>query len=185
MGHLVSYNQKTAYTIVGVVGDRKYRGVREDPVPMAYFPYVQLKDVGGMHFEIRTAGDAAALLPLARKAVSSLAPDMALLQPMTQRAQFDASIDQQRLISRLSVFFSMLAVLLLASGLYGTLAYSVSRPTSEFGVRMAIGCERSRLLWMVLREGLFLSAVGILIGLPISVAAARWLGSMLFNLAPF
>jgi ABC-type antimicrobial peptide transport system permease subunit len=104
---------------------------------------------------------------------------------MTQRAQFDASIDQERLISRLSLFFSLLAVLLVASGLYGTLAYSVSRRTAEFGVRMAIGCERSRLLWTVLREGVLLSAIGILIGLPISVAAARWLGSMLFNLAPF
>ncbi len=148
LGHLVSYNQKTAYTIVGVVGDSKYRGAREDPVPMAYFPYVQFKDVGGMHFEIRTAGDAAALLPLARKAVSSLAPDMALLQPMTQRAQFDASIDQERLISRLSVFFSMLAVLLLASGLYGIMAYNVSRRTSEFGcVRRLAASARGCFGW--------------------------------------
>jgi ABC-type antimicrobial peptide transport system permease subunit len=78
-----------------------------------------------------------------------------------------------------------LAILLVASGLYGTLAYSVSRRTSEFGIRMAIGCERPRLLWMILREGLTVSLIGILIGLPVAVAAARWLGSMLFNLTPF
>ncbi len=185
LGHLVSYNSKTAFTIVGVVADSKYRGVREDPLPMAYFPYTQSVEIGDMHVEVRTAGEPLAYLPQVRKTVASLAPDLALLQPMTQRAQFDASIGQERLVSRLSLFFSALAILLVASGLYGTLAYSVSRRTSEFGVRMAIGCERPQLLWMVLREGLVLSALGILIGLPIAVGAARWLGSMLFNLAPF
>jgi predicted permease len=185
LGHLVSYTSKMPFTIVGVVGDSKYTGVRERTVPVAYFPYTQMNEIGDMHFEVRTAGDPTTFLPPIRKAVSSVAPDLALLQPMTQRAQFDASIDQERLVSRLSLFFSALAILLVASGLYGTLAYSVSRRTSEFGIRMAIGCERPRLLWMILREGLTVSLIGILIGLPVAVAAARWLGSMLFNLTPF
>ncbi len=182
LGHLVSYSSKVSYTIIGVVADSKYRGVRENPVPMAYFPFAQMSEVGDMHVEIRTAGDPASFLPQARKAVATLAPDLALLQPMTQRAQFDASIDQERLVSRLSLFFGALAILLVASGLYGTLAYAVSRRTSEFGVRMAIGCKRPQLLWMVLSEGLRLSALGLLIGVPIAVAAARWLGSSLFGL---
>lgn len=185
LGHLVSYNERTAYTIVGVVADSKYTAVQEMPIPMAYFPYSQRSAIGGMHFEIRTAGNPSALLPQVRNAVASLMPDLAILQPMTQRAQFDASIDQQRLVSRLSLLFSALAILLVASGLYGTLAYSVSRRTSEFGIRMAIGCERTRLLWTVLREGLTLGAAGVLIGLPLGVAAARWLNSMLFNLPSF
>jgi predicted permease len=182
LGHLVSYESKVAYTIVGVVADSKYRGVREDPIPMAYFPYTQCVEIGGMHLELRTLGDPAAFLPQARQAVAAFAPDLALLQPMTQREQFDASITQDRLVSRLSFFFSALAILLVASGLYGTLAYSVSRRTSEFGVRMAVGCERPQLLWMILREGMILGALGIVIGLPVAIAVSRWLNSMLFGL---
>jgi ABC-type antimicrobial peptide transport system permease subunit len=86
------------------------------------------------------------------------------------------------LVGRLSQFFSALAILLVASGLYGTLAYSVSRRTSEFGVRMAIGCERPQLLWLVLREGLLLSAIGIAIGLPAAFAFSRYLESQLYGM---
>jgi ABC-type antimicrobial peptide transport system permease subunit len=131
---------------------------------------------------MRTVGDPSSFLPEVRHTVASIAPDLAPLQPMTQRAQFDASISQERLVSRLSLFFGALAIFLIASGLYGTLAYSVSRRTSEFGVRMAVGCERHQLLWFVLREGMILSTIGIAIGLPLAVAAAHWLNSMLFGL---
>jgi ABC-type antimicrobial peptide transport system permease subunit len=137
-----------------------------------------------MHVELRTAGSPSSFLPEVRKAIASLAPDLALLQPMTQRAQFAASITQDVLVSRLSQFFSALAILLVASGLYGTLAYSVSRRTSEFGVRMAIGCERAELLWMVLREGLMLSLAGIVVGVPAAFAFSKYLDSQLFGLAP-
>jgi len=183
LGHLVSYTSKTAFTIVGVVADSKYTGVREDPIPMAYFPFVQVGFVGEMQIELRTAGDPYALLPEVRRAIARSAPDLALLQPMSQRAH-DFSITQDLLVSRLSQFFSALAILLVASGLYGTLAYSVSRRTSEFGVRMAIGCERPQLLWMVLREGLLLSALGIAVGLPAAFAFSRYLDSQLYGLRP-
>ncbi len=183
LGHLVSYGPKVGYTVVGVVADSKYTGVKETPIPMAYFPFAPGGPLGDIHVEMRTAGDPMAFLPAVRKAVASFSSDLAPLQPMTQRAQFDVSIGQERLVSRLSVFFSALAVLLVASGLYGTLAYNVSRRTSEFGVRMAIGCERSRLLWLVLREGMALSLIGVAIGLPLAIAAARWFSSMLFGLS--
>jgi predicted permease len=184
MGHIVSYTSQLAFTIVGVVADNNYTGVREDPIPMAYFPYPQVGDIGDMHVELRTAGDPAGFLPEVRKAITSLAPDLALLQPMSQRAQFAASITQDLLVSRLSQFFGALAILLVASGLYGTLAYSVNRRTSEFGVRMAIGCGWAGLMWMVLREGLMLSLVGIVVGVPAAFAFSKYLDSQLFGLAP-
>ena len=184
IGHIVSYTPEVAFTIVGVVADSKYRGVREDPIPMAYFPYPQVGLIGDMHVELRTAGSPPSFLPEVRKAIASLAPDLALLQPMSQSAQFAASITQDVLVSRLAQFFSALAILLVASGLYGTLAYSVSRRTSEFGVRMAIGCERAELLWMVLREGLMLSLLGIVVGAPAAFAFSKYLDSQLFGLAP-
>jgi ABC-type antimicrobial peptide transport system permease subunit len=105
-------------------------------------------------------------------------------KPMTQRAQFDESFSQARLFARLAMFFGFLAVLLVATGLYGTLAYRVSLRTSEIGVRMALGAQRSQVLWMILRESLLISAVGILVGTPLAFAGGRLMRSMLFGLEP-
>ncbi len=103
---------------------------------------------------------------------------------MTQQAQFSETFSDERLFSRLATFFGLLAVLLVATGLYGTLAYRVSRRTSEIGVRMALGAERWQVLWMVLRESLITSVAGVAIGLPLAIAASRLLKTMLFGLSP-
>jgi predicted permease len=184
LGRQVSYTPRFAFTVVGVVANSKYTGVRETDIPMAYFPFAQVGNIGVMHIELRTVGDPSAFWPLVRKTVGAYAPDLALLQPMTQRAQFDESISQERLIARLSIFFGGLAILLVATGLYGTLAYSISRRTSELGVRMAIGATPGELLRMVLREGLAISAAGIIVGVPFVLLAARAMASLLYGLAP-
>jgi ABC-type antimicrobial peptide transport system permease subunit len=105
-------------------------------------------------------------------------------KPMTQRAQFDESFSQPRLFARLAMFFGLLAALLVATGLYGTLAYRVSRRTSEIGVRMALGAQRLQVLWMVLRESLLISVAGIGVGVPLAVAGAQLMRSMLFGVMP-
>ena len=184
LGHLASYSSKVPYTIVGVAADSKYSGVREDPIPMAYFPYSQVGDLGAMHVELRVRGNPKALLPRVEQILLSFAPDLAPLQPMTQTEQFDKSIADDRLIARLAMFFGLLAAVLVATGLYGTTAYHVSRRTSELGIRMALGAERRRILGMVLREGLRLCAIGVLIGLPLTLVATRVLQSMLYGLTP-
>ncbi len=184
LGHQTSYTPKNGYTIVGVAGNSKYTGVREEEIPMIYFPFTQVGDIGDMHIELRTAGDPLRFLPEVRKAVTSFAPDLALLQPMTQKAQFDSSIDLERLIARLSFFFGLLAVVLVMTGLYGTIAYSVNRRTSEFGIRMAIGAQKRQVLWLILRESFAICLVGVLIGLPLALASTRLLGSLLYGLTP-
>jgi predicted permease len=184
LGHQVSCTPKLAYTIVGVAANSKYTGVREKDIPMAYFPFMQVQGMGAMHMELRIAGDAASFLPQVRRTVASFGPDLALLQPMTQRAQFDDSISEERLVARLSLFFGGLAVLLVATGLYGTLAYSVNRRTSEFGVRMAIGAQRPELLWMILQESFIICFLGIAIGVPLTLMSVRVLSSLLYGLAP-
>ncbi len=184
LGHTVSFTPKLAFTIVGVAADSKYRGITEDPIPIAYFPYAQLKGVGAMHVELRTRGNPNAAIPRVRKIVSDFGPELALLQPMTQQAQFEETISFQRLTARLAIFFGFLAVLLVATGLYGTIAYRVSRRTAELGIRMALGAERSRVLWMVLREGLLLCGCGILLGLPLAFASTGLLSSLLYGLTP-
>jgi ABC-type antimicrobial peptide transport system permease subunit len=103
---------------------------------------------------------------------------------MTQRAQFDESFSQPRLFARLSMFFGLIAALLVATGLYGTLASRVSRRTSEIGVRMALGAQRSRVLWMILSESLLMSVAGIAAGVPLAIAGAQLMRSMLFGVVP-
>jgi predicted permease len=183
LGHQVSFTSKTAYTIIGVVGNSKYTSVRERDIPMAYFPYTQV-GIGTGHFEVRTVGEPASFWPVIRKAVGALAPDVALLQPMTQRAQFDSSISEERLVARLAMFFGVVAIMLVATGLYGILAYSVSRRIYEIGIRMALGAQRSSVLWMVMRDSLVMGSIGILVGLPLVFASARLLTSLLYGLAP-
>jgi predicted permease len=186
LGHQVGLGDRTdlQYTIVGVAADSKYTGVREEPRPIAYFPYTQIKGNATLHFEVRTAGDPAAWMPAVRRAVNDYAPGLALLQPLTQQAEFEGNYSDQRVFFRLSLFFGLLAAMLVAIGLYGTLAYSVSRRTSEVGLRMALGAQRGQVLWMVLRGSLGMTIAGIVIGLPLALFAVKGLQSMLFGVQP-
>ncbi len=187
LGHHVAMDKgpkANQYAVVGVVQDSKYTSVQERAVPMAYFPYTQISGAATMHIEVRTEGNPTALLPVVRKAVREFGPDLPLLEPMTQQEQFDRSFTDERLSARLAISFGLLAALLVATGLYGTLSYRVSRRTAEIGVRMALGAQRRQVLWMVLRESLAVSVAGLLLGLPLAIAGARVLRSMLFGLGP-
>jgi predicted permease len=187
IGHQISQwgKDNERATIIGVVADSKYTSVREDPRPMAYYPFTQIPNIAAMHIELRTHGSPEAILAQARGVVKQFGPDLPLLEPMSQQEQFALSFSGDRLFARLAVFFGVLAVFLVATGLYGTMAYRVSRRTAEIGVRMALGAQRTQVLWMVLRESLLICVAGVAIGLPAAFAGARLLQSMLFNLSPF
>jgi predicted permease len=172
------------FTIVGVAADSKYTSVEEKPRPMLYFPFCQRRSVSDMQVELHTLGDPEALIPSVRAVLHDLDPNLPMQKPMTQRAQFDESFWQARLFARLSMFFGLLAALLVATGLYGALAYRVSRRTSEIGVRMALGAQRSGILWMVLRESLLISVAGVVVGVPLAIAGAQLMRSMLFGVVP-
>jgi predicted permease len=183
--HVMSDDGKTDMVIVGVVKNHKYRSIDEEPIPMSWSVYTQNGDVAEMHVELRVHGDPLAILPSAHKVVQQMDPNLPLLQPMTQREQFETTISQQSLFARLAGFFGSLAVLLVATGLYGTLAYRVNNRTVEIGVRMALGARRSQVVWSVLRDSLVLTAVGIAIGIPIAVVVAKLLSSALFGVKPY
>jgi predicted permease len=172
------------FTIVGVAADSKYTGVDERPRPMLYFAFSQRSSVSDMQVELHTIGDPEALLPSVRAVLHDMDPDLPLQKPMTQRAQFDESFAQPRLFARLSIFFGLIAALLVATGLYGTLAYRVNRRTSEIGVRMALGAQRAQVLWMILRESLLISLLGVAVGVPLAIAGAQMMRSMLFGVMP-
>jgi predicted permease len=171
--------------IVGAVKDHKYTGITEDPIPMLWMPYTQFDGVGEMHIEMRVAGDPLAILPAAQNAIRQIDPNLPLLQPMLQQAQFDQSISQQILFARLAECFGLLAVVLVATGIYGTLAYRVARRTAEIGVRMALGAQRSQVVWMVLRSSLWLTVIGLAAGAPLAALISHYLASVLYQVKPF
>ena len=133
---------------------------------------------------MRVHGDPLAILPSARKAVQQMDPNLPLIQPMTQRAQYDTTISHQVLFARLAGFFGFLAVVLVATGLYGTLAYRVNMRTVEIGVRMAVGARRGQVVWMILRDSLLLTAAGVAMGVPLAMLVGRALTSSLYGVKP-
>jgi len=186
LGHrIVRVNQTNAMVIVGVVRDHKYRSIDEEPVPMAWSAYTQGQNVGEMHIEMRVHGEPLSILPAVRKVVQQMDPNLPLIEPTTQRAQYDQTISQQLLFARLGGFFGLLAVVLVATGLYGTITYRVNNRTVEIGVRMAVGAQRGQVIWMVLRDSLLLTAIGIVIGLPLALLVGRTLASALYGVKPY
>jgi ABC-type antimicrobial peptide transport system permease subunit len=182
LGHKFRDNR----TIIGVAKDSKYRAVDEKPVPMAYFPTFQTLDRGDtMHIDVRVNGEPLNLLPTLRQVVHEIDPNVPLEKPTTQVAQFEQSYSEPKMFARLGGFFGLLAALLVATGLYGTLSYRTNRRTAEIGTRMALGAQRGQMLWMVMRESLVISWVGTAVGLPLAFVCARFLGSMLYQLSPF
>ncbi|HTU49879.1 MAG TPA: ABC transporter permease [Acidobacteriaceae bacterium] len=185
LGHSIgSDDGRYTMTIVGVVKDHKYRSIDEEPIPMAWYMYAQIPMVGPMAVEMRVHGEPLAILPAARKAVRQIDPNLPLIQPMTQRAQFDTTIAQQMLFARLAGFFGFLAVILVGTGLYGTLAYRVNSRTAEIGVRMAVGARRGQVVWMILKDSLTLTCAGVLVGVPLAMLLGRALRSTLYGVQP-
>jgi predicted lysophospholipase L1 biosynthesis ABC-type transport system permease subunit len=168
-------------TIVGVVKNHKYRSIDEEPIPMAWYMYAQIPMAGKMDVEMRVDGEPLAILPSARKVVQQLDPNLALIRPMTQRAQYDLTISNQLLFARLAGFFGFLATVLVATGLYGTLAYRVNMRTAEIGVRMAMGARRGQVVWMILKDSLLLTAIGVVMGIPLAMLVGRALTSSLYG----
>ncbi|MFZ0631783.1 MAG: FtsX-like permease family protein [Acidobacteriaceae bacterium] len=180
LGHRVNN-----FTIIGVVANHKYRAMDEDPIPMAWWDYAQGPGEGEMTVEMRVRGaDPLAILPSVRKTVAQMDPNAPLIEPTLQREQFERTISQQLLFARLAQFFGLLAVVLVATGLYGTLSYRVNRRTAEIGVRMAIGARRAQVLWMILRDTLILTAIGVVVGLPLAALTGRALASSLYGVQP-
>jgi predicted permease len=186
IGHSIGTdNGQYQMTVVGVVKDHKYRSIDEAPIPMAWYMYAQIPIIGAMHIEMRVHGDPLAILPSAQRVVQQMDPNLPLIKPMTQRAQYETTISQQILFARLAGFFGLLAVVLVATGLYGTLAYRVNNRTVEIGVRIAVGAQRGQVMWMVLRESLRMTVFGVAIGLPLALFVGRALTSALYGVKPY
>ncbi|HSB12378.1 MAG TPA: ABC transporter permease [Blastocatellia bacterium] len=167
--------------IVGVIGDAKYASAREKPQRTVYRPILQVKDYSA-NLEIRTQGDPMSLSSAVRSAIAQVDDKLPIVGVTSLEKQFDDSLRQEKLIAQLVSFFGLLALVLACVGLYGVMANTVVRRTNEIGIRMALGAESGRILWMVLRETLVLVTIGIAIGIPVAIGAARLVSSQLFGL---
>ena len=172
--------------VVGIVADAKYTSLRRDIPPTVYYPYVQQIDgMPQMHFEMRTAGDASALIPSVRQVVASIDNRLPLFDVRTQTQQIDDLLYQERLFAKLVGFFATLALALVCVGLYGVMSYSVARRTSEIGIRMALGANRSNVLNMVLRGAFLQVGGGLCIGTPLAILCGRYLAHQLYGVGRF
>jgi len=181
IGHYLGKQQKV--TIIGVARDSKYTGADEQPMTMAWLSYQQLNSVLDMDVEVRVSGNPLGVLPAVRRVVRDMDPNIPLDDPQVLSAVFAQTYLMPALFARLAVFFAALAALLVAVGLYGALSYRVSRRTAEIGVRMALGAARRQVLWMVLRDSLWLVVAGLVIGLPLAWFGSRLMASMLYKLS--
>ena len=174
------------WQIVGVIRDAKYSSAREAPQRMIYLPLVQ---IAGPHayahsLQVLTVGDPARVGEEVRRALAQVDPNLAVLKMETIRQQVNHLVDQEQLISQLCTWFAVLALLLTSIGLYGVMTYNVVRRTHEIGVRMALGAQNREVQWMILRESLLLLGIGVLLGVPATMAATRLVGAQLFGLSP-
>jgi macrolide transport system ATP-binding/permease protein len=168
--------------IIGVSRDARYSSLKQDIPPVAYLPYSQnLISLGQMIYELRAAGSPLGLAQTLRHVVQQADARVPTYNIGTQANRIDQTISQERTFATLCGWFAGLAVLIACVGLYGTMAYSVARRTSEIGIRMALGAQRRRLVWMVLREVLVMAAAGLGIGLIVAVATAHALDSLVFR----
>jgi predicted permease len=167
--------------IVGVIGDAKYEDAREKPLRTVYRPILQEKEYSA-NLEIRTQGDPLAMASSVRSAIAQVDDKLPIVAVNSLEKQFADSLQQERLIAELVSFFGVLALVLACVGLYGVMANTVMRRTNEIGIRMALGAERPRILWMVLRETLVLVLIGIVIGIPAAIVAARLVSTQLYGL---
>jgi predicted permease len=174
-----------AITIVGVARDVRDHDLRESIPPRFYIPVRQAYErMSTWHFEVRTFADPAAVTKSVRDALAGVNHNLPVTDVSTVTQAVDDSLLAERTVSSLSTFFGALVLLLASIGLYGITAYTVAGRTREIGVRMALGAQRSSVLWMVLREALILVAVGVVAGVPAALAIGSGMKSLLFGLRP-
>ena len=178
------------FEIVGVVGDAKYYGLRGSMPPTLYVHWMQQHDalleenVRLSQFAIRTGSSPHTLAAAAQETMRGATPLMAITNVRTFDEQVSASIARERVLSIVSGSFAGLGLLLAAIGLYGVMAYTVARRTSEIGIRMALGAEARQIGGMVVREALLVTGSGVAVGIVAAFLISRTLATLLFGLTP-
>jgi predicted permease len=181
-GRLFRMNEKDEWRIIGVVQEAKYQSLYE-AAPRTMYMY--LDDDAALNLIIKTATGNAPVARAVQSIVRATHQDVSVDDAISLDQIIDRGSQVERIMAVLASFFAVLASLLVAVGLYGLVGYGVTRRTTEIGVRMALGATRSRVLWMVMRDSLAFAAIGIAIGIPVSLGLSRAIVSILYETSAF
>jgi putative ABC transport system permease protein len=199
--HFGDIDQKTAgtYEIVGVTEDANYWGPTSHMRPMFFVAgdqWVKYDDPRAQSFEdvshlqmraieMQTNGAIPGLEAQVRSVLAQLNPNLTVLDFHTFSEQVSNNFNQQSMIAQLTSLFGLLALVLASIGLYGVTSYSVARRTGEIGIRMALGADRMNVLKMVLKGAFLQVAVGLAVGIPLTILGGRAMASQLFGIKAY
>jgi predicted permease len=174
------------YEVVGVVKDIVHDNLRERPSRFIYLPIAQHVDrINRLALAVRCSGEAIAFAAPVRQQIQGVRSTLLIINISTMEKQIEQTLLQERLVATLSTAFGTVALVLAAIGLYGILAYAVSRRTNEIGIRMALGATKGHVVWVILREAFVLAGGGILIGVPVALAIGKVARASLYGVEPF
>ncbi len=168
--------------IIGIVGDVRDVALGQDPGPMMYVPYAQAP-FWGANLVVKSTLSPSGVAAAIRQEVRIMDKDLPVTDVAMMPDILEASVAQPRFGTFLLGLFAAMALVLAATGIFGVISYSVSRRTNEIGIRVALGASRGAILRMVLQETLILTLVGLALGVPSALVAARMLGHMLFGVS--
>lgn len=175
------------FVVVGIVGDTATEDLRKVPGPVVYLPiaqaYLMFPWQPDINLLARTTRDPHTLIPAVHAAVARVNPQLPVFRVRTMREQIANTLAEERFVARLLSIFAFLATVLCAAGVYGLISYATEASTHEFGVRVALGAQVGDVLWMVLKRGLFVTSIGLVIGLAAALGLTRLLISMLFGVS--
>lgn len=169
--------------IVGVVKDTKFRALRETTWRTVYLP-IAPNTLGNLNLHVRVTENPARVIAALRREVQALDPNLPMVGVRTMEEQVAEAMRQERLVALLAGFFSALAAVLAAVGLYGVMAHAVALRIREIGIRMALGAQRGHVIGLVLRDSGILVAAGILAGVPTALWLGRLVSKLLYEVQP-
>jgi len=182
-GILADKTRDPEVTIIGIVADTRNAGFREEPRPALTMPYSIAAPLQRL-LSVRSTGDPNLLLNPIRAQLREMDPEQPLGRPFTLTEVLGQEVEQPRFTMALFTAFATLGLALAAAGIYSVLSFHVTRRTHELGVRMALGASRRNVLGLMLSMGGRLVLVGLVVGVPVSLAATRLLRSQLFGVQP-
>ena len=177
--------QDAPFTVVGVARDSKFNDLREASVrPMIWALLRQAPQAITSIMVRAEPGYENTIAQVLGQSITSADPEHMVRRVVTLTDRVSQTLTPERLLLRLAIGFGMIAMLLASVGLYGTLAHAVARRTREIGVRVALGAEPGKMIAMVLREAMILTAIGLAIGLPLAIGVGHALRAFLFGVPP-
>jgi predicted permease len=169
-------------TIVGVAGDVHQNGLSQDITDEVYLPLFNPNNTGtDTRVVVRTAGSPTPLAKAIRDAVHEIDPKQPVTSIQTLDEMRGTKLSEPRVTTALLTSFAVLALVITAAGLAGVIAFGVNQRVNEIGIRMALGAESTSVMWLVMRQGMILAAVGLVVGVGLSMSATKLMGGLLYN----